>query len=73
MSETYTAKEFSVAAAFEIIRSVFDPSDITDAEMHCTAPAYGHHIELRAVLDTEEVEVTLRVKPGKEAIADDAV
>jgi len=72
MSKTYTVKEFSVAAAFGILRSIFDPSDITDAEMHCTAPDYCNHIELRAALDNELVEITLKVRP-KEVPVDDAV
>ena len=62
-AKTYTVKEFPVSAAFEILRSIFEPSDITDAEMHCTAPDCCNHIEMRAALDNELVEITLKVRP----------
>lgn len=62
-AKTYTVKEFPVAAAFEILRSIFEPSDITDAEMHSTAPDCCNHIEMRAALDNELVEITLKVRP----------
>lgn len=64
--ETYTAKEFPVAAAFEIIRTIFAPEDITGAEMHLSAPEFGSHIHLQAKMGGEEIELTLKVRSGKD-------